>query len=336
MRFSSLLLALATLGPLTSAEEVYTNLDPGGGYSSSGYPMSPFLFTPNYTDVAHAFSPSSAGTLRSAGLVINMDDGLFAVPEDVMLNITVHADAGGAPGPVLDSWSGVRTLLPRSVFTPPPPQEFTFTGLISLDPSATYWVAASIDLSMPGLREVLFMSANNPGSGIVATRVNGPNPWSVFANVSRGPAMRIETFDTIGSRACGSQVPNSTGVAGIIDVFGSVIASENDVQLLATNLPAGQFGLFLNSMTQSIPPGPGPMPSNGDLCLSGAVGRYLGGVFNTGGGGAASLTLDLTMTPTPNAMVAITGGQTWHFQAWHRDGVGLGSNFTDVVSVSFQ
>jgi hypothetical protein len=28
-------------------------------------------------------------------------------------------------------------------------------------------------------------------------------------------------------------------------------------------------------------------------------------------------------------------GQTWNFQAWHRDQVGLGSNFTDGLEIQF-
>ena len=122
-------------------------------------------------------------------------------------------------------------------------------------------------------------------------------------------------------------------------VTGSDLVSNNDVSLNAGNLPPNQFGFFLNSMSQGFVPGPGG--SQGNLCLSGAIGRYNPAagfpVQSSGAAGTISLQIDLTNTPTPAGFSAITAGQTWNFQAWYRDlNPGPVSNFTDAVSVTFQ
>lgn len=141
----------------------------------------------------------------------------------------------------------------------------------------------------------------------------------------------------IGTNYC-TAVPNSTGQAAEISAVGSVNVVDNDVTLIATNLPDNSFGYFLNSMTQGFVMNPGT--SMGNLCLGGAIGRYsaLDEVQNSGLTGQFELQIDLTMTPTPTGFVAIMPGETWNFQAWYRDlvaGVST-SNFTDAISITFQ
>ena len=82
-----------------------------------------------------------------------------------------------------------------------------------------------------------------------------------------------------------------------------------------------------------------PGGSAGNLCVTGAIGRYVGPgqIQNSGGAGAIGLDLDLQQMPTPTGLVAAQSGETWHFQAWHRDfqaGVAT-SNFTQALSLSF-
>ena len=83
-----------------------------------------------------------------------------------------------------------------------------------------------------------------------------------------------------------------------------------------------------------------PGGSDGNLCLGGSIGRYVGPgqIVNSGATGSFTLPLDLTQTPTPTGLVAIAAGETWNFQAWHRDAVGgfATSNFTDGLAVQFQ
>ena len=52
----------------------------------------------------------------------------------------------------------------------------------------------------------------------------------------------------------------------------------------------------------------------------------------------SALALTLASTPTPTGPVAVVAGDTWRFQAWHRDTAGgvATSNFTDGVAVTFQ
>ncbi|MEM1453311.1 MAG: hypothetical protein AAF957_11730 [Planctomycetota bacterium] len=142
---------------------------------------------------------------------------------------------------------------------------------------------------------------------------------------------------SIGTNYCSAN-PNSTGVTGTIEAVGSEIVALNEVTLVATGLPTSAFGFFLTSMTQGFVANPGG--SAGNLCLSGAIGRYVGPgqIQNTGSAGEFSLDIDLTTIPQPTGSVAVLVGETWNFQAWHRDSVGgsATSNFTDGVSVDFE
>ncbi|MFT5733051.1 MAG: hypothetical protein ACJAZN_001879 [Planctomycetota bacterium] len=140
-----------------------------------------------------------------------------------------------------------------------------------------------------------------------------------------------------GTNYCAA-VPNSLGVTGVMSVAGSDVAADNNLTLTADSLPLSAFGFFVTSQTQGFVANPGG--SAGNLCLAGGIGRYVGSgqTQSTGTSGSFSLALDLTATPTPTGLVAIAAGETWNFQAWHRDsGMGMAtSNFTDGISVTFQ
>jgi hypothetical protein len=141
----------------------------------------------------------------------------------------------------------------------------------------------------------------------------------------------------VGTNYCGPGVVNSTGNSGTIRGTGSAIVANNDLTLVAEDLPTNAFGYFLTSMTQGLVPQPGG--SLGVLCLGGNIGRYTGPgqIQNSGMTGSFDLLLDLTQTPTPTGFVSVAAGETWNFQAWHRDSVGGAavSNFTDALEVDF-
>ena len=145
----------------------------------------------------------------------------------------------------------------------------------------------------------------------------------------------IQIVDSSGGGAgttyCSPAIPNSTGLPGEISVMGSVVATDNNVTLTASNLPLNSFGFFLTSTTQGFVPNPGG--SQGNLCLGGAIGRYVGPgqIKNAGATGVISLLLDLTQTPQPMGFVSVNAGETWNYQAWTRDSVGgmATSNFTN-------
>jgi hypothetical protein len=144
------------------------------------------------------------------------------------------------------------------------------------------------------------------------------------------------TSSGIGTNYC-TAVANSTGTTGVLSAIGSPIALNNNVTLTASSLPNNAFGFFLTSATQGFVQNPGG--SQGNLCVSGSIGRYVGPgqIQNSGMAGAFSLAIDLTQHPTPNGFVVVQAGQTWNFQAWHRDFVGgvPTSNFTDGLSIAF-
>jgi hypothetical protein len=164
----------------------------------------------------------------------------------------------------------------------------------------------------------------------------GGNAGNVMAfdNCSIGPAGPV----SIGTRYCSPAPANSTGMGGRLSVTGSNVAATNDVTLNASSLPNNAFGFFITSPSQGMVVMPGG--SQGTLCLSGGIGRYVGPgqIQNSGGTGSFSYHVNLNQHPTPNGFVVVQAGQTWNFQCWHRDAVGgvPTSNFTDAVSVVFQ
>jgi len=140
---------------------------------------------------------------------------------------------------------------------------------------------------------------------------------------------------SIGTNYC-TAAANSTGSIGAMSATGSVVAAANDLTLMASSLPANQFGIFVTSMTQGFSPGANGT-SNGNICLGGAVGRFTlpSQIVSSGMSGEFSLAVDLTQFPQGAGVIPVLSGQTWNFQAWHRDGVGLGSNFTDGLQIDF-
>ncbi|MCP3916220.1 MAG: hypothetical protein GY711_11745 [bacterium] len=138
---------------------------------------------------------------------------------------------------------------------------------------------------------------------------------------------------------CSNPVPNSTGVGALIFAAGSTSAGAANVRLYAVNVPAGQAGIFFASRTLGFVIGPGG--SQGNICVLGSQGRYSmpGDIFF--GAGAGSYTpiggLQVGSRPVPTSPLpgeAIVAGDTWNWQAWHRDIAG-NTNFTNVVQITF-
>ena len=82
-----------------------------------------------------------------------------------------------------------------------------------------------------------------------------------------------------------------------------------------------------------------PAGSQGNLCLAGAIGRFVGPgeIQSSGSTGTISLDIDLTQLPQPTGTVVVSMGETWSFQLWHRDIVAGNStsNFTDGLRITF-
>ena len=128
---------------------------------------------------------------------------------------------------------------------------------------------------------------------------------------------------------------NSTGVPGQLQAMGSHYVGLNNFQLLATLLPANQFGYAVSSPVQAISMNPtgGPM-----LCLGGPfVGRHLAALGNTGSTGSLLMQIDLASFPQLNSVSPVVAGQTLNFQFWHRDiPPAFITSLTDGISVTFR
>jgi hypothetical protein len=129
--------------------------------------------------------------------------------------------------------------------------------------------------------------------------------------------------------------PNSTGAPGTIEArdYDTVLGR---MTLVSDSLPTHAAAYSLVSRAPGFAPQPGG--SAGNLCLSGPIGRRVGGaVLNTGSGGTFVEVADLGALPQPAGAVAVLPGETWHFQVWHRDSVGgaATSNFTPGLAVQF-
>lgn len=154
----------------------------------------------------------------------------------------------------------------------------------------------------------------------------------VSASFAAGPDASLGTG--LGTAFCSNAANNSTGVPGQLAAVGQASAAAGNLTLLASSLPHDQFGVYVVSRIQGFVPGPG---SNGNICLAGSIGILSrpGQIMHSGPGGTFELAIDLTMIPQGGGFVPVVAGDTWNFQAWYRDRVGQGSNFTNGVEIAF-
>ncbi|MFT5198582.1 MAG: hypothetical protein ACI87O_001240, partial [Planctomycetota bacterium] len=135
---------------------------------------------------------------------------------------------------------------------------------------------------------------------------------------------------------CSPNISNSTGMSAMISGQGSTTASDNNLTLMAAQLPSGKLAYFLAATGQGLiasPPG-----SMGNLCLGGSLARLNAPtqLRFTDPTGIITLPLDLTNMPT-NPAQPVLAGETWYFQCWYRDIVLVNtSNFTDGLQVQFE
>lgn len=132
--------------------------------------------------------------------------------------------------------------------------------------------------------------------------------------------------------------PNASGVPASMGFQGSLAVSANDATLFAFSLPAQSFGYFLVSDTQGFIAN--PAGSAGNLCLAGAIGRFVGPgqIQNSGSAQLISLAIDVSTIPQPTGTTATLPGMTWNFTAWFREVTPGGvptSNFADGLSLTF-
>ncbi len=147
-------------------------------------------------------------------------------------------------------------------------------------------------------------------------------------------SLAFDDGNGVGSSYCTPE-PNSTGVPSSIVGFGSSFVGDGDLSIEVAQLPQNAVALLLASPMEGFVPM--PPASSGNLCLGGEIGRFLGPgqVQSSGIEGRFTLAVDLAAIPQPTGTVTAAPGETWHFQAWHRDTApsGLTSNFSDGLRV---
>ncbi len=137
----------------------------------------------------------------------------------------------------------------------------------------------------------------------------------------------------------------ATGSPAICEVYGDIVAANGDAELRASDMPANQFGIFATGLATIAPMTVNS--GNGWICINpgaqGGLGRFQGAtqIKNTGAGGTFSLDSgaaewDMTMIPTSTGTYAAMTGTTSNFQAWFREPVGAGWNFTGSCAVTWQ
>lgn len=172
------------------------------------------------------------------------------------------------------------------------------------------------------------------------TDVDGDgDPDVLYAGGEAGTVQWYENLldPGIGLPDCDPAAPNSTGLAATLTGIGSPWVPNNALVLCAEGLPSNQIGLFLASPDAGFVVGAGG--SQGNLCLSGPIGRFRepGQIQSSGAEGSISLSIDLAQIPSPAGFVSVMTGEQWHFQVWYRDqNPGPVSNFTNGLVIEFQ
>lgn len=253
-------------------------------------------------------------------LVLGNDGGTPNTPLDdaiVFVNTGDVFQFGAVP------WATIATPIPSAIPTLPAgwlADAYPMSLLSGVDPNLI-WDTVIHDVSYVG---------------IATDRPLGGAFW-FGAHIISFDNFALEGATLATTSYCGPAPVNSTGQPGVMSASGSQLASANDLTLVASDLPPNQFGIFLTSRTRGFVPGVGGT-SNGNLCLTGNIGRFVGPgqILPTGVVGSFSLAVDLTALPQGSGTVAAVAGDTWDFQAWYRDGMGLGSNLTDGLEIVFQ
>ena len=156
-----------------------------------------------------------------------------------------------------------------------------------------------------------------------------------FSNIDLplgGSVYLVDLTSCLGETYC-AVTANSTGSEGLVNVVGSTLVDTNALSFDVSSLPANAFGYLLVSSDPGFAVFPGG--SVGNLCLSGAVGRYVTALFNTSTAGTASTIIDLAAIPSPTGPFAAFAGDELYFQAWHRDALAgqSTSNFSQAMRV---
>jgi hypothetical protein len=187
-------------------------------------------------------------------------------------------------------------------------------------------------IGTPGTDRAGGIAVTQPGQLFV-----GGSTSLAFAGVNEGGEDAwVASFDSLLSENYCFTAANSTGVPAVISAGGSSGVAVDRLTVRCESLPSLVFGYFIVSSEQGF--AGNPAGSQGNLCLDGSIGRFVGPgeVQNSGLNGVISLDVDPTSLPQPLGAVAAQPGETWNFQAWFRDGnPQVTSNFSNGLTVTF-
>lgn len=146
--------------------------------------------------------------------------------------------------------------------------------------------------------------------------------WAEWMAALGGPGvLSWEGFCNPGPLSYCAATPNSTGLPAVISIVGSTSVAADDLQLVTSQAPANQFGLFFYGLAQlELPFG------NGLRCVGGGgVGVQRLSVALSSAAGVFVHDLDYGAPPAPAG--ALLPGSTWNFQCWFRDPAAGGADF---------
>lgn len=149
---------------------------------------------------------------------------------------------------------------------------------------------------------------------VLASASDAQGSWSSSQGDLGSPGAWFSGMDcTIGLTYCTSPA-NSTGASAVTTAEGSVRVVEQNLTLRATPVPQAVLGLFLMSSSQQQMPL--FLAGQGTLCVGPPVMRMGGSTQNTAASNMLTYAVDFQALPGGAVFLA---GQTWNFQAWHRD-----------------
>ena len=125
---------------------------------------------------------------------------------------------------------------------------------------------------------------------------------------------------------------NSTGQGAKMQLVGSHFLADDDLEFLIDRLPVHSLGYLLVAPDEGSTANPGG--SQGTLCISGPIGRYVNSVATSGTTGTVTLTPSTGAIPSPTGLIPLSSGQDLKFQFWYRDANPTQtSNFSDAIEV---
>jgi hypothetical protein len=228
----------------------------------------------------------------------------------------------GAPGRVTDIAAGNvdAELVVRHSF-------ISSQSLIEVSRDAGETWDTLVDLTADSYfhNEIVGFSAND--DALYERAQGGPSGGSFLR------LLRIPVETALGSEECPG-VSNTTGDAGQLFAIGRPEASANRVLLSIRKLPPQTFYLPIVSPDAGLIVNPGG--SDGNLCLSGAIGRILDSTGLSTVWGEGTAPINLSQIPGPGGFSNVSAGDTWRFQVWYRDGGSSStSNLTNSIAITF-